>query len=42
MLPDPNDIADQRPICWYAGGEHVGTVDPKLISTISPISGSTN
>merc|ERR1712203_530978 len=27
MLPDPEGIAERRPICWYQGGEEIGTVN---------------
>ena len=29
-LPDPDNYASQRPVCWYAGGVQVGTVDESL------------
>ena len=30
LLPDPEGVAAERPICWYKGGAHVGTIDCSL------------
>jgi len=36
LLPDPEDVASGRPICWYQGGEEIGTVDFASTSTTGP------